>query len=358
MTTLKTKLALVAASTLALAAISRADTPAAPPAVTIGGFGVFEWDHISGAQDDKFDINSAYLTATGTYGAVTGVVGLYYVPGTAVFTPNSTDADLHVLDINATWTLGSGWSIQGGRFLSWMGYESFFTINNPEITGANSNPLWVSGYEDGVRAVYTESSWNAGIAVVDSAFKSPSAFAGDGELKSNYGGEAYIDTSFGIKDLDVWFGVAHDSSGDVPRTVAATSKGITTFDLHSQYQLTPDMYVAGEYTIEDNVITNAAGVPVDSETWLVLVDYTFSSFSKSLSAAFRVSGDTYNGVQGGGRNDFRYTFAPTYAVNDHFSVRAEITYQVDNAGADLNGPGFAPNSSDATFLGGELVFKF
>jgi hypothetical protein len=352
MTTLKTKLALVAASTLALAVISRADTPApAAPAVTLGGFGVFEWDHSSGAPDDTFNINSAYLTATGTYGAVTAVLGLYDVPSATGNTPV-------LLDVNATWTLGSGWSVEAGRFLSWMGYESFFTINNPEITGANSNPLWVSGYEDGVRVVYTESSWNAGIAVVDSAFKSPNAFEGDGELKSNYGSEAYIDTSFGNKDLDVWFGVAHDSSGDVPRAVPATSKGITTFDLHSQYQLTGDMYVAGEYTIEDNVITNAAGVPVDSETWLVLVDYTFSSISKQLSAAFRVSGDTYNGVQGGGRDDFRYTFAPTYAVNDHFSVRAEITYQVDNAGADLNGPGFAPNSSDATFLGAEAIFKF
>jgi hypothetical protein len=293
------------------------------------------------------------------------VVSLYYVPGSSSIagtvdtTTGSTsqpvafskgaDADLHVLDVNATWTLGSGWSIEAGRFLSWMGYESFFTINNPEITGANSNPSWVSGYEDGARVVYTQGSWNAGVAVVDSAFNSPSAFEGDGELKANYGAEAYIDLDPN-KATDIWFGVAHDSA-DRNNTIQ-TAKGITTFDLHAQYQVIDDLYVAGEYTIEDNVL------PVDSETWLVLADYTFSGISKQLSAAFRVSGDTYNGVIGGGRNDFRYTFAPTYAVNDHFSIRAEITYEVDNAGGVSNSVPFTTSSADGTFLGVQAIFKF
>jgi len=354
MTTLKSKLALVAASTLALASLSRADTPMAP-AITIGGFTTFDYTHLSGAADDHFNVSTALLSATGVYGAVTGVVSIYYDPG--IFS-NSTFSNnaLNLLDANATWDLGSGWTVQAGRFLSWMGYESFFTINNPEITGANSNPLWVSGYEDGVRVVYTSSDkmWNGGIAVVDSAFVSPSAFEGDGELKKNYGGEIYIDSTLGVKDLDVWFGVAHDSS-DVQ---VGTAKGITTFDLHSQYQLTPDMYVAGEYTIEDNVITSGGGKTVDSETWLVLVDYTFSSINKNLSAAFRVSGDTYNGVIGGGRNDFRYTFAPTWTVNPHFSIRAEVTYLADNAGGISSGTFFAPSSKDATFVGAQAVFKF
>ena len=80
MTTLKTKLALAAASTLALAAISRADTPMAP-AVTIGGFVAADWTHLSGATDDHFNISSALLSATGVYGAVTGVLSLYVDPG-------------------------------------------------------------------------------------------------------------------------------------------------------------------------------------------------------------------------------------------------------------------------------------
>jgi hypothetical protein len=345
MTTIKTKLALEAASTLALASISRADTPAAP-AVTIGGFGAFDWTHVSGAPEDHLNVSSALLSATGVYGAVTGVVSLYYDPGTAAQVGNNT---LNVLDVNATWTLNSGWSIEAGRFLSWMGYESFFTINNPEISGANSNPSWVSGYEDGARVVYKQDSWNAGLAVVDSAFNSPSAFEGDGELKANYGAEAYIDLDPN-KATDIWFGVAHDSADR--NNAVQSAKGITTFDLHAQYQVIDDLYIAGEYTIEDNVL------PVDSETWLVLADYTFSGISKNLSAAFRVSGDTYNGVVGGGRNDFRYTFAPTYVVNDHFSIRAEITYEVDNAGGVSNTVPFTTSSADGTFLGVQAIFKF
>jgi hypothetical protein len=343
MTTLKTKLALVAASTLAFAAISRADTPA--PAVSIGGYGAASWQHTNGAPDDHLGIDSALLSATGTYGAVTGMLSLYYVPGTAIISNNgNTDSDLHVLDINATWTMGSGWSVEGGRFLSWMGYESFFTINNPEISGANNVAGFIPGYEDGARIVYTQSDWNAGIAIVDSAYNSfgtspvtglPEAngFAGDGELKANYGSEAYLNYT-GVKDLNVWFGVSHDSAD----RLTGTAKGITTFDAYAQYQLTKELYAAAEYTVEDNVSF------VDTETWIALADYTFSD---TWSAAFRVSGDTYNGPD---IDDLKYTFAPTYTVNPHFSVRGEISYLVHNGATQSN--------ADSTFLGAQMIFKF
>ena len=77
-----------------------------------------------------------------------------------------------------------------------MGYESFFTLNNPEITGANTLGI-IAGYEEGVRLVYTAKDWNAGVAFTDSTLNSKAggAFKGDTEVKDDYGVEAYLSYS-------------------------------------------------------------------------------------------------------------------------------------------------------------------
>jgi hypothetical protein len=334
MITTKTKLLVIAASVLALASGANAQT-ALTPNVSVSGFATADWNHVNTAADDTFNIGSALVTFTGTYKPVTGVVSFYYKPGSSVA---PSDSDLHVLDINATWDLGSGWTIEGGRFLSWMGYESFFNINNPEITFANTVGGFIPGYEDGVRVVYTDKDWNAGFALVDSAYAtngsliSATGLAGDGELKKNYAVEAYLNYT-GISNLNAWLGVSHQ---DKTGFVGAPKNGVTTVDLYGQYQVTKEFYAAAEYTIEDNV------APVDSSTWLVLGDYTFND---QVSAAVRISGDTYNGATA---DDLKYTFAPTYTVNKNFSVRGEISYLIT----------YGKVNPDSTFLGVEAVFKF
>jgi len=239
----------------------------------------------------------------------------------------SNDADIHVLDAYVNWDIGSGWSVTGGRFLSWLGYESFFSVNNPEITGANS---LAPGYEEGLRFTYTEKEWNAGFGVVDSVFTSPSPFQGDGEWKTTYALEAYVSYG-GIKDLTVWFGLGYE-----PQPGAAKAKA--AFDLWVHYQLSKELSVAGEFTVEDN----AFGPTADSETWLILANYAFDD---KVSLAARVSGDTNNGPT---VDDVKWTLAPTYTVSKNFSVRAEVSYLVN--------PGKA--NPDTTSIGVQGVFRF
>jgi hypothetical protein len=338
MITSKTKLLVLAASALALASGVNAQVPLASN-ITASGFVAASWQHVSGGTTDHLDLDSALLSFTGDYKPVKGVVSLFYAPNAAPFAPNyplplgSSSEDIHLLDINATWDAGSGWTLQVGRFLSWMGYESFFVVNNPEITGANTVAGFIPGYEDGARVVYTDKDWNAGVALVDSAYNSVpaggSAFKGDGELKKTYGFEAYFNYT-AIKDTNLWFGISRDSA-------PGAAKAITTLDLYGQYQVSKELYLAAEYTIEDNVAAN------DSSTWLILADYTFSD---QVSAAFRVSGDTYTG--GAVVDDMKYTFAPTYTVSKNFSVRAEISYTVFDG----------KPTADPTFLGVQALFKF
>jgi hypothetical protein len=317
------KLLVIAASLLALATGAQAQV-ALSPNVSASGYAAASWTHVNSTATDRLDIDSALLKFTGKSDPVTGVVSFYYVPGSAV---PPGDSDLHVLDAHVTWNIGSGWTVQGGRFLSWMGYESFFTINNPEISGANTAAV-IPGYEDGIRLVYTEKDWNAGVALVDSTFGSPSAFKGDGELKTDYGVEAYASYS-GITDTTIWLGVAYQS-------VPGPAKAAALVDLYAQYQVSKDLYVAGEITVTDNVLAQ------DAETWLLLANYTYDN---NVSVAFRVSGDTYNGPVA---DDIKYTLAPTYKVNDAFSVRAEVSYT--NVYGKVN--------ANPVFLGVQALYKF
>jgi len=318
MTTSK-KLLVIAASALALATGVKAQ-------VAIGGYAAASWTHTSGAAADRLDIDSALLKFTGDSKPVSGVVSLYYVPVSAFLSDSGIDSDIHVLDAYVNWDMGSGWSLTGGRFLSWLGYESFFSVNNPEITGANG---FTPGYEEGLRLTYTEKDWNAGFGVVDSAY-SATAFKGDAEWKNTYALEAYFSYG-GIKDLTVWLGLAYE-----PQPGAAKAKA--TIDLWAQYQVSKELYVAGEFTVEDNV----AGATADSETWLILANYAFDD---KVSVAARVSGDTNNGAV---VDDVKWTLAPTYTVSKNFSVRAEISYLVNSGKA----------AADATSVGVQGIFRF
>lgn len=316
MITTKSKLLVIAAAALALATGASAQ-------VAIGGFAAASWTHTNGTATDRLDVDAALLKFTGESKPVTGVVSLYYVPGSAF----ATDSDIHVLDAYVNWDLGTGWSLTGGRFLSWLGYESFFSVNNPEITGANTVGGFIPGYEEGLRLTYTEKDWNAGFGVVDSAY-SATAFKGDAEWKTTYALEAYLSYG-GVKDLTVWLGFAYE-----PQPGAAKAKA--TIDLWAQYQVSKELYVAGEFTVEDNVAAT------DTETWLILANYTFDD---KVSVAARVSGDTYNGAV---VDDVKWTLAPTYTVSKNFSVRAEVSYLVNSGKA----------AADATSLGVQGIFRF
>jgi len=326
MTTLKTKLAVVAASALALAATAQAQMPAMPANIATSGFILGSYQHVSGAATDRLDIDNAMLKFDATYKPVEGVFSLYYVPNSSV----GTSSDLHVLDAYATYDAGGGWAITGGRFLSWMGYESFFTVNNPEMTFGYLNGI-IAGYEDGARVVYTDKDWNAGLALVDSVLNSPTGFRGDNEIKKGYGAEGYINYT-AIANNNLWFGISYDSTNGA---VADQQ----TFDLYDQYQLDKSTYVAAEVAIHNGGTGTAVG---DATSWLALCDYTFND---QVSAAFRVGGDQNNGPTA---DDIKYTFAPTYTINKNFSVRGEISYIV------VDGPA-NPNT---TFFGLQAVFKF
>jgi len=262
------------------------------------------------------------------YKPVSGTVSLYYVP-------NLPKNELSVLDAFVTYDVGGGYSVTGGKFLSYLGYEAFDTPNMTQITygmvtvGTLGS---IPAYHTGVRLDYGDKAVSYGIAVVDSVF-SPNGFAkGDGELAHNAGFELFV-KSTASADLTLFGSLAYDTKGGFQ------AESVTIFDFWAEYKLTKEATVAAEYCFKDG------GDFAKGSTWLAYLNY---AFSKQWSGVFRISGENLSGkTKKIADNAVMYTFGPAVKLTENLSVRAEVSYW------DYSGKGH-----DKTLYGVQGVFKF
>jgi hypothetical protein len=323
---MKIRLTSVAALALAAAFSAKADVKI-NDSLSFGGYAVGSYRVTStdpGTSTDRLDLDAGKLLFTGTFKPVTGNVSLYYAPG--------APKEITVLDAYATVDIGGGSGITVGKFLSYMGYEAFDIPNMSQMTYANGDFLApIPGYHSGIRWDFSDKDHAAGIALVDSVYSGPNYLKGDGELKHNAGFEAFYSYK-GIKDVTLWFGLVHDTAGNVVHK----KESINIFDFWMSYNVSKEGTFALEWCSKD-------GGPGDKGyNWLAFYSHKMDA---KWSTAFRISGEK---LDSGGPSFTKYTLAPTYAVNDNFSFRAEYSYQKYS--------NFA--SKSASFFGVQTIFKF
>jgi hypothetical protein len=335
MTKHTTKLAgWAAASLLTLAATASADVKlndnitfsgyAAGGYVSYKADGMPAVDSLFDASKTVPDYQDVLTKFTMNYKPVTGVISLNYFPnlgGSNEFT---------VLDAYATYDTGAGVTITGGKFLSYLGYESFYPVYMDQISYANGDFLApIPGYHTGLKMDYSGNGQGFGAAVLDSVYSPFGGTRGDGELQHNAGFEAYY-TYTGVKDLTLWAGVAYDSKGGFE------AHDVTTFDFWASYAINPSLRIAGEFVTKDG------GPGAKGTNWITFLNYAFTD---KVSSTFRISGEE---MADGGSKFIKYTVAPAYAVTANLSVRAEFSYyDYDRYATD-----------SATFYGVQAVFKF
>lgn len=272
-------------------------------------------DPSPGAWSDRYDIDDALLLFTYSGAPVTAVASLYYVP--------NSDTEVDLLDAYVTYDAGGGLSVTGGKFLSYLGYESFFTLNNTSLTFANGDFLGaIPGYQSGAKFDYADDAFGFGASFVDGLY------GNDGELKESQGAEAYVKFT-GVPELTVFAGVGYESAG-----VASPSAFV--FNLWGAYALTDTISVGAEYT-NKNVDASSG----DGYNWLGTIDFALTD---KFSTALRVSGEDMDG----GASFTRYTVSPAIALTEMLTVRAEYTY------TDFKDAGV--NKSD--FIGVKAFLKF
>lgn len=312
--------ALLAFSTSALAEIKVNDN------FSVNGYVAGSYQSTSpdpGENFDTFQVDTALLGATLTYKPTTGVVSFIYTPGAS--------SEVTLLDAYVTYDLGSGASITGGKFLSYMGYESFYPIYMDQISYANGQFLApIPGYHSGVRLDISSETSAFGFALLDSVYSPYSALKGDGELKENQGLEAFYSYK-GIKDVTLWAGAAYDTKGGFQ------PHDVLMFDFWASYQATKELRLAGEWVHKDG------GRGASGYNWLLFADY---SFTQKFSTAFRLSGEE---MDDGGPSLTKYTIAPGVAVTEHLTVRGEYSFIDYNRYAGAN---------SASYFGIQGIFKF
>jgi hypothetical protein len=315
--------------------------------LSVNGYAVGSYEYLKTdtlPSVDTFNVDTALLGATITFKPVTAVVSFYYVPNTPGNTfgvpiahtgVNQNGDEVTLLDANVTYDTGSGVTMTAGRFLSYLGYESFYPIHMDQISYADGDFLGaIPGYHEGVHIDYSDKTQAAGIAGVDSVYSPYGATKGDGELKHNGGFEAYYSYT-GVTDLVLWAGYAFDSKGGFE------VHSVSTFDFWASYQIDKQARVAAEYVNKDG------GIGAKGYDWIAFGDY---SVTDKISFAGRISGEKMsNDAISGGKGFTKYTISPTYALTDHLSVRAEYSYYHYTDFGTIK---------DANFFGIQTIFQF
>jgi hypothetical protein len=318
---------------------------------------------VANTSNDSFNVDAALLGATITPTKnVTGTFSFYYRP-TAEGGINGT-SEVTLLDAYVAYDCGNGLVVTAGKFLSYLGYESYYFISDNMITLANQQFLApIPGYHDGVKADYTiDKTLLVGGSLSDSEYSNNAAATeGDGHLEHNFGAEIYGQYT-GVENLTLWAGAGYDSKGgpDNPFGVAPTlSHSVYVLDIWATYQIDKQLSVAAEEIYKDGGKAPAApafgGLPTDKgSNWLFYANY---SFTDKLSAWACFSGEDVNSATFGtgkaavsvsGPRYWKASISPAYALTANLTVKAQFSY------TDYSD--FTAKS--ATFFGVQVGFKF
>jgi hypothetical protein len=308
------------------------------------------------ASSDSFNVDAALLGATITpTKEVTATLSFYYKPATEGGI-NGGSEEVTLLDAYVAYDCGNGLTATAGKFLSALGYESYYAISDNMITLANQQFLApIPGYHEGVKLDYApDKTTTMGVALVDSEYSNNfAATEGDGHLEHNFGAEGYV-TYTGVENLTLWAGAGYDSKGTPVNPYglpATTTHSVYVLDFWASYAINKQITVAAEEIYKNGGKAPAAGLPADKGSdWLAYLQYNFTD-KLSTWACFSgedVSSSTVAGVSTKGPRYWRLSLSPSYALTANLSVKAQYSYtKYSNFSA-----------KSANYVGAQVAFKF
>ena len=266
-------------------------------------------------------LDAVKVALNGKYGDFSGKVSLLAVPNL-----NSSNGTSGLLDAYVTYTAGE-FAITGGKFNSWLGYESFDSVNNPFLTYGAAGFGYFANYDTGAKVEYITKEISAGISVRDSLLADPDGgfFQGDGNFANDLGYEAYVLYS-GIDKLTVFLGAGYQ---DVDN-----SETLETYNAWASYALTDKVTLVGEVSSTD---FGAFGK--------ISFAYTFLTTYK-VNDSWSVSG-RYGHFDSDSGDYSSYGVASTYYITQNFGIKGEVTKEDFNSGGD-----------DTFFYAVQGIFKF
>jgi hypothetical protein len=323
--------------------------------LTVTGWGTGSYQYTSpssGPSSDSLNLDAALLQATLTPSKkTTAVVSLYYRPS-AEGGVSPSGSELTLLDAYVTYAASDTINLTVGKFLSYLGYESFYLNQDNMITLANQQFLApIPGYHEGIKLDYSPDKTDTmGVALVDSEYQKPgyAATEGDANLRHQAGFEAYY-TNTAITNLTLWAGAGYETTTKPGYDTGGITeefgpKGTVLQDAHDVYIL--DLW--GSYVLDKNNDTIAleeiykdGGYLNKGSNWLAYYQYNFTG---KVSSWFCISGEEVSG----GASYTKYSVAPTYTYNANLAFRLQYSHTVYSSYV----------YSKADFFGAEVLVKF
>ncbi len=285
----------------------------------VSGYGAIAYTYTDNGTETFADGDTPFdavkVGFEGSYKSLGGYVSLFY-------TPDVPGEDAGILDAYATYTVGD-FTITGGKYLSYLGYEAFDTVNMNQITYAAGIGA-IPAYHTGVKVDYSNDIFGAGFSVSDSVTGGDGFWSGDDEFGDDQGYEGYI-TYKGIDRLTLWAGFGYENTDP--------GQDWITYDFWASYDVSDKLTVAAEIAYHED-----AGV--EGVQGLLYAKYAFTDRFSTVARwgiAERANG---------GADDYSYTICPTYAFCESFLIRAELTW-TDSA-----------PDQDTVFAGIQALAKF
>lgn len=333
------QLALVLSTATAMAGTEEMKAPPTMAAPTdwlkVSGYAAAAYTYTNPENGDSSDsffhtgtpLDAVKLGLEATQGDFTAYGSLFYSPNSGA-NSFSGGTEAGILDAYLTYKMGD-FKITGGKYLSYLGYEAFDTVNMSQLTYANSTTGGVPAYHTGAKIDYSTDIWGAGFSISDS-IRGPSFWEGDGDWGNGLGYEGYVSYK-GIQKLTLWAGFAYDNTDGSP--------DFSSYDFWASYDITDKLTVAGEIIYSDNTLSGANS----AVGGLAFLKY---SFTKEFSLVGRFGIDEVESTSPGvtAPDNYKYTISPTYVFNEHFLVRGEVSY--------------TDSDNDTLFTGVQAVLKF
>ncbi len=252
-----------------------------------------------------FYYDSALFALNGKYEDFTARVSLFAVDGSA----NGLAQDAGLLDAYVTYKTGDI-AITGGKYLGWLGFESFHSVNNAFISF--SKVAYASPYSTGAKIEYFGEGFSTGVSVRDSQTgPGGNFFDGDGEFSDDIGYEAYV-LYTGIEKVTLFAGAGYEDIDG--------GSTVSTLDFWGSYALTEKFSLAAEIATLENTT---------DFSWLAQGTY---AVSEKISVSGRVTG--FDG-DNGAADVIAYGVASTYTLTPNFSLKGEVVdTDRDNGASD------------------------
>jgi hypothetical protein len=300
-------------------------------------------DRNHGVVDDdsaKLDLDAVKLSADIKYNALTAKISAY-MPGSTI--ENETNRDeIFITEAYLSYDFGNGYTVSGGRFQSWIGYEPFDLDQQWNLTpGLGDMSYLVPNFHNGVRMQYTSGKITLGLAVIDSVYNgADDAYTGDADARNGLGGEfmvRYQDEAF---SFGTTLAVEKNTDSDY---------SCYTTDLWAQYYLASTKTTFGAEFIYGRVSRkNASSDTVDYAVMVSARQPVIDRLSIAGSVAFGTEKDDVT-------TSLRYqkvAVAPTYVLSENLEARAEVSWT--NYDRDFSNN----HAKDRYFAGVQMVFKF